>query len=60
MLCAKETNRLNCDFVFKNGVKWLVDHDSGRKHYDEAAPIVEAQILKAGIRLAVRLNALGS
>jgi hypothetical protein len=60
MIWAKETNRLNCDFVFKNGVKWLLDHDLGGKYYDDAAPIVEAQILKAGIRLAVWLNALAA
>jgi hypothetical protein len=60
MVWAAETNRLNCDFVFKNGVEWLANTDLGGKYYDEAAPIVEAQILKAGIRLAVWLNALAA
>jgi hypothetical protein len=60
MIWATETNRLNCDFVFKNGVEWLVKEDLGGQYYDEAVPIVEAQILKAGIRLAVWLNALAA
>ncbi|KAJ6024636.1 hypothetical protein N7540_005433 [Penicillium herquei] len=60
MIWATETNRLNCDFVFKNGVEWLENNDLGGQYYDKAAPILEAQILKAGIRLAVRLNALAA
>lgn len=60
MIWAIESNRLNCDFVFKNGVEWLENNDLGGKYYNEAAPIVEAQILKAGIRLAVWLNALAA
>lgn len=60
MIWAIETNRLNCDFVFKNGIEWLEHNDLGGDYYEEAAPIVEAQILKAGIRLAVWLNALAA
>ncbi|KAJ5380217.1 uncharacterized protein N7496_002645 [Penicillium cataractarum] len=60
IIWATETNRLNCDFVFKNGVEWLADHDLGGDYYNGAAPIVEVQILKAGIRLAVWLNALAA
>ncbi|CAI7667512.1 unnamed protein product [Penicillium pancosmium] len=60
MLWAAETNRLNCDFVFQNGIEWLENHDLGGEYYDGAAPIVETQILKAGIRLAVWLNALAA
>lgn len=60
MIWATETNRLNCDFVFKNGVEWLTDHDLGGEYYKGAAPVVEAQILKAGIRLAAWLNALAA
>lgn len=60
MIWATETNRLNCDFVLKNGVEWLANEDLGGQYYDEAVPIVEAQILKAGIRLAVWLNALAA
>lgn len=60
MIWATETNRLNCDFVFKNGVEWLENNDLGGEYYDEAAPIVETQILKAGIRLAGWLNALAT
>jgi hypothetical protein len=60
MLWANESNRLNCDFVFKNGIEWLENHNLGEEYYDGAAPIVETQILKAGIRLAVWLNALAA
>lgn len=60
MLWAAETNRLNCDFVFKNGIEWLTENDLGGEYYEGAAPIVETQILKAGIRLAVWLNALAA
>ncbi|KAJ5682301.1 hypothetical protein N7462_005466, partial [Penicillium macrosclerotiorum] len=60
MIWAAESNRLNCDFVFKNGIDWLHDNDLGEEYYEGAAPIVEAQILKAGIRLAVWINALAA
>jgi hypothetical protein len=60
MIWATETNRLNCDFVFKKGVEWLENNNLGEEYYDEAAPVVEAQILKAGIRLAGWLNALAA
>jgi hypothetical protein len=60
MIWATETNRLNCDFVFKKGVEWLENNNLGGEYYDEAAPVVEAQILKAGIRLAGWLNALAA
>jgi len=60
MLWAKETNRLNCDFVLKNGVNWLENNDLGGEYYDGAAPIVNEQIYKAGIRLATWINALAA
>jgi hypothetical protein len=60
MIWATETNRLNCDFVFKNGVEKLENNDLGGEYYDKAAPVVEVQILKIGIRLAVWLNALAT
>jgi hypothetical protein len=52
MLWAKETNRLNCDYVLKNGVDWLEDNDLGGDYYDGSAPIVNEQVYKSGIRLA--------
>lgn len=60
MVWAAETNRLNCDFVFQNGIEWLENNDLGGEYYEGAAPIVEMQILKAGIRLAAWLNALAA
>ncbi|KAE8423315.1 S1/P1 nuclease [Aspergillus pseudocaelatus] len=60
MQWARETNRLNCYFVLKNGVDWLEENDLGGEYFDAAALIVNEQIMKAGIRLAAWLNALGS
>jgi hypothetical protein len=60
MLWARETNRLNCDYVLKNGVNWLEDNDLGGAYYAGSAPIVNEQIYKAGVRLATWLNALAA
>ncbi|KAJ5440246.1 S1/P1 nuclease, partial [Penicillium daleae] len=49
---ARETNRLNCDYVLKNGVNWLEDNNLGGDYYVSSAPIVNKQIYKAGVRLA--------
>ncbi|KAE8342582.1 hypothetical protein BDV24DRAFT_162472 [Aspergillus arachidicola] len=60
MLWAKETNRLNCDYVLKNGIDWVEENDLGGKYYDGAAPIVNEQIYKAGVRLATWINTLAA
>ncbi|OKP11112.1 Nuclease S1 [Penicillium subrubescens] len=60
MLWARETNRLNRNFVLKNGVNWLEDNDLGGDYYDGSVPIVNEQIYKAGVRLATWLNALAA
>ncbi|KAB8231455.1 S1/P1 nuclease [Aspergillus alliaceus] len=60
MVWARETNRLNCEFVLKRGVEWLEENDLGGNYYDGAAPIVEAQVYRAGVRLAGWLNALAA
>jgi hypothetical protein len=59
-LWAKETNRLNCDYVLKRDIDWLENHDLGGDYYDGAAPIVNEQIYKAGVRLATWINTLAA
>ncbi|GFF25187.1 hypothetical protein IFM46972_01317 [Aspergillus udagawae] len=59
-LWAKETNRLNCDYVLKRDIDWLENHDLGRDYYAGAAPIVNEQIYKAGVRLATWINTLAA
>ena len=55
---AMETNRLNCAVVFKRGLPYLTGEDLAGEYYDDAAPIIAEQIFKAGVRLAVWINAL--
>lgn len=58
MIWARETNKLNCDYVLKNGVNWLEDNDLGGDYYVGSVTIVNEQIYKAGVRLAAWINAL--
>lgn len=60
LLWAKETNRLNCDYVLKNGTHWIEQHDLGGEYYEGATRVVNEQIYKAGIRLAAWINALAA
>ncbi|KAF7589804.1 hypothetical protein BBP40_003613 [Aspergillus hancockii] len=60
MAWATETNKLNCQYVFKKGIDWLMENNLGGEYYEGAAPLVEEQILKAGIRLAGWVNALAA
>ncbi|KAK9321585.1 S1/P1 nuclease [Lipomyces orientalis] len=60
MQWVKETNRLNCEFVFKNGIPWLERNNLGEEYYEGAAPIVSEQIYKAAVRLAIWINALAA
>jgi hypothetical protein len=55
---AEETNHLNCAVVFKRGLPYLMGKDLGRYYYKDAVPIIAEQIFKAGVRLAVWINAL--
>jgi hypothetical protein len=57
---AAETNRLNCEFVLQKGIPWLEDHDLGGEYYEGAVPIVEEQITKAALRLAVWINTIAA
>lgn len=55
---AEETNRLNCAVVFRKGLPYLKGNDLAGEYYNEAVPIIEEQIFKAGVRLGVWINAL--
>ncbi|KAK6828861.1 hypothetical protein RU639_003355 [Aspergillus parasiticus] len=57
-LWADESNRLNCAVVFKRGIPYITNEDLAGEYYDDAAPIIEEQIYKAGVRLAAWINAL--
>ena len=57
---ATETNWLNCNVVFYKSIPWLENHDLGGEYYKKAAPIVEEQITKAALRLAVWINTLAA
>jgi hypothetical protein len=54
----EETNRLNCAVVFKRGLRYLTSEDLAGEYYDDAVPIIEEQIFKAGVRLAAWTNTL--
>ncbi|KAL4863443.1 hypothetical protein BDV12DRAFT_189699 [Aspergillus spectabilis] len=57
---ATETNSLICNFVLKNGVSWFEDHNLGGEYYEQAVPIVEKQISRAAMRLAVWINTIAA
>ncbi|KAL3442974.1 phospholipase C/P1 nuclease domain-containing protein [Aspergillus insuetus] len=57
---AKETNSLICKFVLKNGVSGVEGHNLGDKYYKQAVPIVEDQIARAAMRLAVWINTIAA
>jgi hypothetical protein len=57
---AAESNWLICNFVLEKDIPWLEHHDLGGQYYKKAKPIVEEQILKAALRLAVWINTLAA
>jgi hypothetical protein len=60
MQWAAESNRLNCKFVLKKGVSWVEKHNLGDEYYEKAVPIVEEQIVRAAMRLAVWINTIAA
>lgn len=58
MIWAAESNKLNCKYVLKKGLDWLETTNLGGDYYVGAVPIVEAQLGKAGTRLAGWVNAM--
>ncbi|KAL3496119.1 phospholipase C/P1 nuclease [Aspergillus germanicus] len=60
MQWAAETNSLICKFVLKNGVSGVEGHNLGGEYYEKAVPIVEEQIARAAMRLAVWINTIAA
>lgn len=58
---ATEANSLVCAYVLAPGLSWVKDNDLGRgEYYEGAAPVVELQIARAGVRLAAWVNAIAA
>jgi hypothetical protein len=58
---ATESNALVCKYVLAPGLSWVKENDLGRgEYYEGAAPIVELQIARAGVRLAAWVNAIAA
>ncbi|KAF1808066.1 phospholipase C/P1 nuclease [Eremomyces bilateralis CBS 781.70] len=57
---GQEANGLVCSYVMKPGVEWLEKNDLGGEYFEGAAPIVAAQISRAGTRLGAYVNALAA
>ncbi|MCJ1443639.1 MAG: hypothetical protein MMC23_004138 [Stictis urceolatum] len=55
---ANESNEWVCEYAMKDGVEWLKTHDLGGEYYTGAAPVVQAMVGKAGMRLGSWLNAI--
>jgi hypothetical protein len=55
---AVESNGLVCSYVMSKGIDWLRGRDLGGDYYTGAIPIVEGQIVRAGVRLADYLEAM--
>jgi len=55
---AKESNTYVCKTAMKEGIEWLESNDLSKDYYEEAVPVVEYLIGKAGIRLAAWLEAM--
>ena len=58
---ATESNALVCQYVLSPGLDWVKENDLGRgEYYEGAAPVVELQIGRAGVRLAAWINAIAA
>jgi hypothetical protein len=58
---ATESNALVCKYVLAPGLSWVKENDLGRgEYYEGAAPVVELQIARAGVRLAAWVNAIAA
>lgn len=59
---AEEGNAWICDNVLKPGVEWLKDrrNDLAGEYFDDAVPVVDELVAKAGLRLGAWLNALAA
>lgn len=57
---ATESNQLVCVYVLAPGVDWVQENDLGGEYYEGAVPLVEVQIVRAGVRLAAWVNAVAA
>jgi hypothetical protein len=58
---ATEANSLVCAYVLAPGLDWVKENDLGRgEYYEGAAPVVELQVGRAGVRLAAWVNAIAA
>ncbi|EMR70840.1 putative nuclease s1 protein [Eutypa lata UCREL1] len=56
MVWANESNALVCSHVLPDGPVAIVDQELGGQYYEKAAPVIELQVAKAGLRLATWLD----
>jgi len=55
---AREANSYVCSVAMKESIDWYKENDLSLDYYDEAAPVVEYLVGRAGQRLGAYLNAL--
>ena len=57
---ATEANTYVCSYVLKDGIEGVQGRNLAGKYYDEAVPIIDDLVGKAGLRLAGWMNALAA
>jgi len=57
---ATEANSHVCGAVLGRGVDWIKSNDLGGVYYNEAVPVVNDLVGKAGLRLGTWINALAA
>ncbi|KJR82693.1 uncharacterized protein SPSK_03447 [Sporothrix schenckii 1099-18] len=60
LIWARESNAYVCTHVLPQGPKAIVGQELGSSYYDDAAPVVEIQVARAGYRLAAWLDLLAA
>ncbi|CAK7245349.1 MAG: hypothetical protein STHCBS139747_006929 [Sporothrix thermara] len=60
LIWARESNAYVCTHVLPQGPKAIVGQELGSSYYEDAAPVVEVQIARAGFRLAAWLDLLSA
>ncbi|CAK7274499.1 hypothetical protein SEPCBS57363_006196 [Sporothrix epigloea] len=58
LVWARESNAYVCTHVLPQGPRAIAGQELGSSYYDDAAPVVEIQIARAGFRLAAWLDLL--
>ncbi|EFX02221.1 nuclease s1 [Grosmannia clavigera kw1407] len=57
---ARESNGYVCSHVFPQGPTAIRNQELGSDYYEKAAPVIEIQIARAGIRLAAYLDRIAA